>query len=150
MLALSKVAVGLGSLFVWSGRAGRSEFWAVFLAYVLVVIVTPMVAFVTYSFEYSDAGQHAVKVLLPQLTMLYLLLATGCRRLHDTGRSGWWQVLPVGICVALVVIAWANTARDDKLFYYLPYTGLSLLFLAFCYAQRGVPASARAAIAQAN
>jgi uncharacterized membrane protein YhaH (DUF805 family) len=40
-------------------------------------------------------------VLLPEL-------AVGARRLHDTGRSGWWQLLlivPFGI-IALIVL-WA-------------------------------------------
>lgn len=42
------------------------------------------------------------------LLLLVPLLAAGARRLHDTGRSGWWQLLglvPFGAVVPLVLLA---------------------------------------------
>ncbi len=61
--------------FDFSGRARRSEFWWYYLFFVLVGII-PFVGIVV-----TLAG------LIP-----YIAVAT--RRLHDTDRSGWWQLAP--------------------------------------------------------
>ena len=39
------------------------------------------------------------------LVMLLPALAAGARRLHDTGRTGWWQVLLVLPCFGVVLLA---------------------------------------------
>jgi uncharacterized membrane protein YhaH (DUF805 family) len=68
----------------FSGRARRSEYWYWVLAYFLVYLVA--------------AGLDAVVntsllVTLVALAVLLPSLAVGVRRLHDTGRSGWWLLL---------------------------------------------------------
>ncbi len=79
----------------FTGRASRPEFWW-FALFVLLV---------TTAFTYvSEAlgSMFTVAMLLP-------FLAVGTRRLHDTGKSGWWQLLllaPVGGLVALIIL-WA-------------------------------------------
>ncbi len=87
----------------FTGRAGRSEFWWFVLFTVIVRIVLSMVDHAIFgtsaaqlaadghSFAYSYrpglfAGLFGLAVLLPSL-------AVGSRRLHDTGRSGWMQLL---------------------------------------------------------
>lgn len=80
----------------FNGRASRSEFWWFVL---FVVLVTAML-----SYLHEAAGSmFLIAVLLP-------LLAAGSRRLHDTGRSGWWQLfllVPVGGIVVLRFL-WAQ------------------------------------------
>ncbi|MCX7139940.1 MAG: DUF805 domain-containing protein [Proteobacteria bacterium] len=71
----------------FNGRATRSEFWwwvlFVFLASSAASMVSPMLS-----------GLFSLGVLLPNI-------AAGARRLHDTDRSGWLQL------VALIpVIGW--------------------------------------------
>lgn len=61
----------------FNGRASRPEFWYFVLATALVSVILGMINGVL-SFMFSLA------VLLPSL-------AVGARRLHDTGRPGWWQ-----------------------------------------------------------
>jgi uncharacterized membrane protein YhaH (DUF805 family) len=49
------------------------------------------------------SGAYAIAILLP-------LLAVGARRLHDTGRSGWWLlmwVIPIIGAIVLIVF-WAT------------------------------------------
>ncbi|HEY5798676.1 MAG TPA: DUF805 domain-containing protein [Burkholderiaceae bacterium] len=61
------------------GRAPRAEFWWFALATVLLSVVA--------SYVHETAG---AAVLLLTLVPSF---AVGARRLHDTGRSGWWQLL---------------------------------------------------------
>ena len=77
----------------FDGRASRSEFWW------FALFVTLVTSALTYLSE-ALASMFLIAVLLP-------LLAVGARRLHDTGRSGWWQLFllaPVGGLVILGVL----------------------------------------------
>jgi uncharacterized membrane protein YhaH (DUF805 family) len=51
-------------------------------------------------------------MLLVQLVGFWLTVSLCARRLHDLGRSGWWQVAPyvavIG-CFALAEPAWASS-----------------------------------------
>lgn len=72
----------------FEGRASRSEFWYFNLFHVIAFIVLSIVD-----------GILASLIGLPILTVLYALgtlipsIAVAIRRLHDTGRSGWWYLL---------------------------------------------------------
>ena len=67
----------------FSGRASRSEYWWFFLFIVLVGTATSFVS------DYVSAI-FLLGTLLPSL-------AAATRRLHDTQRSGWWQLAgPLG------------------------------------------------------
>jgi uncharacterized membrane protein YhaH (DUF805 family) len=63
----------------FDGIAERSEYWWFFLFCVLMSAVLGL---------FSDAvgAAFSIATLLPSL-------AVGARRLHDTDRSGWWQLL---------------------------------------------------------
>jgi len=79
----------------FSGRAARSEFWWFFLFQVLVLIGTGVVSDLLYA--------------LASLALLLPSLAVGARRLHDIGRSGWWQLLLLtGIGVLLLLFWWVQ------------------------------------------
>ena len=80
---------------VFSGRARRKEYWMFVLFTVIIYAVllgiglaikAPFIAIVFY-----------VAILLPSL-------AVGVRRLHDTGRSGWWQLIGLIPLVGLIVL----------------------------------------------
>ena len=59
-------------------RSSRSEFWWFALFQVVVnLVTTPIFALAVIS---------SIILILPSL-------AVGARRLHDTNRSGWWQLL---------------------------------------------------------
>jgi len=63
----------------FSGRATRPEYWWFVLCEVLILGIASLI---------SDTlpGLFALALVLPAL-------AVGARRLHDTGRSGWWLLL---------------------------------------------------------
>lgn len=86
---------------VFGGRAPRIEFWMFELVDVCVMILlaTLSVLSARFMFLYS---LYIFGTLLPRL-------AVSARRLHDTGRSGWWLLIGlipfVGAIILLVFYA---------------------------------------------
>lgn len=89
---------------VFSGRARRKEYWmyALFVAIIEVVLLViglaikaPVIVAVFY-----------VAILLPSL-------GVSVRRLHDTGRSGWWLlfgIVPLAGPITLLVFTCSDSA----------------------------------------
>ncbi|MFJ5074105.1 DUF805 domain-containing protein [Streptomyces sp. NPDC088553] len=86
---------------VFSGRARRKEHWMFFLLNIVAVIVVATVdlAIGTFPLLYPI---YFLAVLLPHLGVTV-------RRLHDTGRSGWYVLLAliplVGGIILIVFLA---------------------------------------------
>ena len=118
-------------VFQFEGRSRRSEYWwTMAIVYLVSIILTPFVGFV--------------------LSILTIPLAF--RRLHDTGRSGWWWggcAILQGIVIVLfvydIIMAYFNAGNmygygDEIIWaFLLKYSLLSLLIviykivlLAFC------------------
>jgi uncharacterized membrane protein YhaH (DUF805 family) len=76
----------------FTGRASRPEFWWFFLFQVLISVAAGMLGDVIN-------GLVALGLLLPAL-------AVGTRRLHDIGKSGWWQLIMLTVIGLLVLIYW--------------------------------------------
>jgi len=75
----------------FNGRASRSEYWWFSLFTVLGYIVTAFIHEALY-------GVFVLGTLLPTI-------AVGARRLHDTGRSGWMQlIMLIPLIGALVLL----------------------------------------------
>ena len=68
---------------------------------------------------FSDLGNISTQIALNNLTNLLFLvptLAAGSRRLHDIGKSGWWQLIGLtGIAFIILIVWWATgTAQKDN------------------------------------
>jgi uncharacterized membrane protein YhaH (DUF805 family) len=85
----------------FKGRASRPEYWWFFLSYVILYVVAYLLMSASRSFQ----------ILLWIVVLAYFLplLAAGVRRLHDTGKSGWWYFIVlvplVGWIILLVLLA---------------------------------------------
>ncbi|MFN4360432.1 MAG: DUF805 domain-containing protein [Hylemonella sp.] len=97
LLALRKYAV-------FSGRSRRSEYWYFTLFYLLILLLL-------YLLDHS-LGTYNQKTEIGLFSGVYTLLtilpcvAVAARRLHDTGKSGWWQLIAlIPYLGALVLIA---------------------------------------------
>jgi uncharacterized membrane protein YhaH (DUF805 family) len=85
----------------FSGRARRSEYWWWFLFTVLVSIVASIIDSILGTRNGSGTG---VIGGLADLALLLPSLAVGARRLHDTGRSGFWLFLWLLPCIGWIIL----------------------------------------------
>ncbi len=98
------------------GRASRSEYWLfVLMQYTLSIgfLVATPVAMKLGSVPWQLFG------LVRSLVSISLMIAgftVAVRRLHDTGRSGWWLLLLVlkGLAVAMVFVLALGLALSGK------------------------------------
>jgi uncharacterized membrane protein YhaH (DUF805 family) len=100
---------------VFSGRARRQEYWMFALSNVIIVLFLGIIDGMADSdFE----GSRSTLTTLYVLATLVPFLAVGVRRLHDTGRSGWWMligVIPIiGAIVLLIFIIQDSQLMDNQ------------------------------------
>lgn len=103
----------------FSGRARRTEFWMFTLVSVIIGAVLGLVDKILF----STSGQSTIDWLstIYGLAVLLPTLAVGARRLHDTGRSGWWQLLAfIPVIGAIVLIVFYATAGGRSVNKYGP------------------------------
>jgi uncharacterized membrane protein YhaH (DUF805 family) len=80
---------------VFSGRARRSEFWYFGLFNMLIQLG---LGFFDHFLRLPLLeGLYALAILIPSI-------AVTTRRLHDTDRSGWWQLLLLIPLIGLIVL----------------------------------------------
>ena len=80
----------------FSGRATRPEYWWWFLFWVITYVATIVLD--------SALGANGVLELLVVLALLLPNISVTVRRLHDTGRSGWWFLINLVPCVGWIVL----------------------------------------------
>ena len=95
----------------FSGRARRSEYWWFCLFSSIVILLPFIVMLLGYSFAGTVGTVIAVLATIVMLVICLVLivpsLAVQTRRLHDTGRSGWWIVWNI---IASVVSSFGEIA----------------------------------------
>jgi uncharacterized membrane protein YhaH (DUF805 family) len=87
----------------FNGRASRPEYWwfvlFIFLGSLAASVVSPILA-----------ALFSIGTLLPSL-------AAATRRLHDTNRSGWWQLILliplIGFIVLIVFLAQETKPQES-------------------------------------
>jgi uncharacterized membrane protein YhaH (DUF805 family) len=98
----------------FSGRARRKEFWMFVLINWIISIgfsIIDRLLGLTYANRSGGVLQsiYGLAVLVPSL-------AVGVRRLHDTGRSGWWiliGLIPI-IGWIILIVFWATDGTTGQ------------------------------------
>jgi len=86
----------------FSGCASRPEFW-------WWVLFTVVASLALRSVSYNLAGAFSLATFLPSI-------AVAARRLHETDRSAWWELLyflPV-IGWIILIIFWAEPGKPNR------------------------------------
>lgn len=93
--------------FNFSGRARRKEFWYFVLIYFVISIFVGIVDGIL-------GGQILGTILT--LGLFIPSIAVGTRRLHDIGRSGWWQLIYLTLIGIIVLLIWwaMETKRENN------------------------------------
>jgi len=91
----------------FQGRSRRSEFWYFYLGFVLIVFGLSFLGGIIGGATGSEAGGIIPMVLLGIVSLVFIVpfLACAVRRLHDSGKSGWWlliSIIPLGGIVLFV------------------------------------------------
>ena len=103
----------LRNYFVFNGRARRSEYWWFYLFTIIVAIVAAIMDGMFVGWENADEGPVGT---VTSLALLIPSLSAGWRRLHDTGRSGWWiggGILGAIVFIVLIIVMVGLTGFDD-------------------------------------
>ena len=87
----------------FEGKVARKPFWMFMLIYFGISIVVGIVV-----------GIIKLPILgsIFSLALMLPSLAIGARRLHDIGKSGWWQLIALtGIGVFVLIFFWAQDSK---------------------------------------
>jgi uncharacterized membrane protein YhaH (DUF805 family) len=93
----------------FKGRASRSEYWYYTLYYFALFLIPILGA--------SDAmGMFGIIGILAILASIIPFYSVMVRRLHDTGKSGWWwwiSLIPFGGIAVLVFLCQEGESKDN-------------------------------------
>ena len=90
---------------MFKGRAGRSEYWWwVLFSFVVQFFFSFLLQLIDFNDSAAGLENYGTAIVvtgyLVSLVLLVPTLSVTCRRLHDIGKSGWWQ-LYMGLAIAL-------------------------------------------------
>lgn len=92
----------------FSGRARRKEYWMFILFYFIIYITLAIVD--------SLIGTMFLALIFV-LAMLVPSISIAARRLHDTGRTGWWQLIgliPLIGAIVLIVFLVQDSHEENQ------------------------------------
>ena len=95
MPVVNSIRIGFQNYVNWKTRARRADFWWWFLFIVAGEVVLS-------SISQDVANIFGLVTFLPHVMF-------GIRRLHDTGRSGWWWLLPI-----VNLVFWAQPGNEGE------------------------------------
>lgn len=89
--------------FTFSGRAARPEYWWFVLFVVVISFVLSFVDAAIFGVDPETEEPTTVLTGLFQLAIFFPALAVGWRRLHDSGRPGWYVLIPMLVSLIFMI-----------------------------------------------
>lgn len=94
------VRSSLGRLTDFKGRTRRSEFWWTILAYYIFVLIVNLILGVVLPYTATT---------IIGIILKFLIFGVTVRRLHDTGKSGWWVGVSWIVSIISSIYVMANS-----------------------------------------
>lgn len=97
----------------FSGRAPRSEYWYFYLLYFAVVGAGTLVDRLVFPelFAFKKLGMGYTHVLC-SLALIIPSFSVSIRRLHDSGKSGWWWFIFLTVIGIIPLMYWSWRKGD--------------------------------------
>ena len=95
--------------FDFTGRARGSEYWYFFLFSFILYIVVTLLDMSIFGYTWEGYGPLYI---ITSFSLFIPSISAATRRLHDSGKSGWWQLLYFTIIGAFVVLYWLIRKGD--------------------------------------
>jgi len=99
----------------FTGRARRREYWTFVIVNDIICLILGLIEGLTGITAESD---YSVLAIIFSLLVLIPTLAVTVRRLHDTGRSGWWLLIGlipiIGVLVLLIFFVLDSQAGTNE------------------------------------
>lgn len=115
--ALKEYRLYWKNAFDFSGRATRREYWLPTLYNVLISVALLILGFILSLSGLFFGVIFMILISLFGLATFIPDLSCGIRRLHDTGRSGWWYLIGlipwVGGIILLIFLCQRSKSNDD-------------------------------------
>ena len=95
---------------VFSGRAGRTEYWMFVLFNFIFSLAASLIGILTFGILYVVSILYGLAVFVPSL-------AVGVRRLHDVGKSGWYYfiiLIPIAGPIWFLVLMCTDSQPGDN------------------------------------
>jgi uncharacterized membrane protein YhaH (DUF805 family) len=73
----------------FEGRARRKEYWGFILFFMVIYFGLAVVMGVI------ETPALGILIGIFYLVSIIPIIAVACRRMHDTGKSGWFQIIPI-------------------------------------------------------
>ena len=93
-----------------NGRATRKEYWLFYLFNLIISFVLGFIEGVYYGLNSQIAPDIIPLASIYSLVIIVPTIAVGVRRMHDTGRSGWWLLFPL----VNIIFLGSDTQPDDN------------------------------------
>jgi len=94
----------------FSGRDSRQQYWMFYLFYIIFAFII--------GFADGLLGTGGILGVIYALGSLIPSIAIAARRLHDIGKSGWWQLIVfiplIGVIVLLVFLVTKGQFGDNE------------------------------------
>lgn len=91
--------------FVFDGRTSRMQFWGAVMVNIIIGFLLMLLSFIMPFFCMAEY-LYGLAVVIPLTTLTV-------RRLHDTGRSGWWVLTGAVPILNFVLVAFCCFAEGS-------------------------------------
>jgi uncharacterized membrane protein YhaH (DUF805 family) len=116
MTFTESIATCFSKYATFKGRATRSEFWWFYLFSLILGWAASIAGAVMFIGGGVEEMQFGADILSSFVTLALMVptMAVSCRRLHDIGKSGWWNFILLTVIGIFLVLYWWAKEGDSS------------------------------------